>query len=351
MKIIFVNNKKLEKQFIDFRKKLYFNDQYYVSTIEFTFDMLFKKTTRFAKNAVIKPIMVLENNKVLAQALLIKASSDDFIQISFFEALDSCNEAVNLIRGEARRFAKEVNVQRIIIGLNGHLSYGVGLSVDMNKPNTFDSTYTKTYYPQYFDDCIKHNLYAFSSCLCDLLPTMKEYPTSITIRPIDFKKYKKEMELFRIIANQTLGKTFLYTETKEHHFEELISDMRFFLKPENILFAFDKDKIVGFIFWHPDYNEILKKGKNNSLLGIALRYTLLKKKIRTIKLNSIGVLEEYQGAVTMNLLYEASKYVKNYDFIETNFVWENNTKSIRINKHIMKNIERKFIVLEEKYES
>ena len=122
--------------------------------------------------------------------------------------------------------------------------------------------------------------------------------------------------------------------------------MTFFLRPENILFAEDKGEVVGFVFWHPDYNEILKKGKQNSLLSIAMRYTLFKHKIKRVKLNAIGVKEGYQGAVTINLLREVGKLVEKYDTLETNFVWANNRKSMAINQRLLKNVERKFAVYE-----
>ena len=66
-----------------------------------------------------------------------------------------------------------------------------------------------------------------------------------------------------------------------------MESMKFFLRPENLLFACNKDEAVGFIFWHPDYNEILAKGRHNSLLEIAIRYTFTKNKISKVKLNSI----------------------------------------------------------------
>ena len=127
--------------------------------------MIFNQTTKFAKNSIVKPIMVLDNLDVLAEAILIKGKNDDFVQIAFFEALENQFDAVELIKSAARIFALENNVNRIIVGLYGHLSYGVGFTVDINKPNTFDSIYTKKYYIDYFNDFIKHELCAFSSKL------------------------------------------------------------------------------------------------------------------------------------------------------------------------------------------
>ena len=81
-------------------------------------------------------------------------------------------------------------------------------------------------------------------------------------------------------------------------------------------------------------------------MEIAIRYIFNKNKIKRVKLNSIGVIEEYEGITTMLLLKEVSKYITNYSIIETNFVWQNNKKSSRICRHLIKNIERSFMVFE-----
>lgn len=346
MQISLIKTNKEKNLFKKFRKDLYLNDPYYVSTAEFTLDMLLYKETEFAKSIDIYPVMCTENDKIVITALLIHNSKDDFLQISFFEALDNLDKQVDCFMDYVKDFAKNLGLNRIIIGLNGHLSYGVGLSVDMKTPNTFDSTYTKLYYTKYFDKYKKHELMAFSNNPSAVFPHLTEKKSNVTIRKIDFKHFDEEMESFRNICNETIGTTFLYSQTDKNHFYDLLKPMTFFLKPENILFAEYDGEIVGFVFWHPDYNEVLKKGKQNGLLEIATRYTLLKNKIKKVKLNSIGVKSKYRGAVTINLLREVGKLVCKYDVIETNFVWANNVQSMGLNQRLLKNVERRFVVYE-----
>lgn len=346
MEILFATTKKHKKAIKKFRRDLYKNDLNYVSTAEFTFDMLLNKETAFARSIDISPVMCVSDNKIIITSLLIYNPADDFLQVSFFEALDNIGDEVDEFIDFVRGVAKERQLNRIIIGLNGHLSYGVGLSVDMNRANTFDSTYTKTYYIKYFEKYKKHELVAFSNNPSVVSQSLVCKKSQITIRKINLNDFENEMERFRLICNATIGKTFLYSQTDKNHFFDLLKTMTFFLKPENILFAEDNGKIVGFLFWHPDYNEILKKGRQNSLLSIAIRYTLMKNRIKKVKLNSMGVMEQYQGNVTISLLRELSKYINKYDIIETNFVWENNKKSMAINKKLLQNVERHFAVYE-----
>lgn len=345
MQVVYVNTRKKKKEFKNFRKKIYNKDPYYVSTIEFTCDMLLNQTTQFALACDIRPIMIIDK-EILCEALLIKTPSDDFVQIAFFEALENVDEAVDLLILEAKKYALEKRVSKIIIGLNGHLSYGVGLSVDIKNPNTFDSTYTKLYYNNYFSKYQKYELVSFVADIKEIINVLPNRENNIKIRKINFKEFPLEMEKFRMLCDKTIGKTFLYSKTNSKHFEELIKDMLFFLNEENILFAYKDDLLVGFVFWHPDYNEILRKGQPNSLFNIAFRYITRKNKIKRVKLNSIGVIDEYQGIATISLLNEVAKYISDYDILETNFVWCNNQKSMSLNKHILKNIERRFVVYE-----
>ena len=191
-----------------------------------------------------------------------------------------------------------------------------------------------------------HDMVAFSSSPSAVSSRLNSIRPTVTVRKIDMKNFEEEMEKFRAICDETIGTTFLYSKTDKDHFYELLKSMTFFLKPENILFAEDKGEVVGFVFWHPDYNEILKKGRPNSLLEIAVRYVLFKNRIKKVKLNAVGVKKEYQGPATINLLNEACKYAADYDVIETNFVWCNNRKSMSLNKSLLKNIERRFAVYE-----
>lgn len=346
MQVLLVKNDREKKAFTDFRKKLYMGDPFYVSTAEFTFEMLLNKETAFAKTLDVCPVMGIENGKIVVEALLIRNPKDDFLQVSFFEAVENAFDEVEFFMSFVKDFALKKGVRRIIIGLNGHLSYGVGLAEDMNRPNTFDSTYSKPYYARYFKNYVKHELFAFSNSPSAVLKELPERNSSVTIRKIDFKHFDEEAETFRKICNETIGSTFLFTQTDKGHFYDLLKPMTFFLKPENILFAEKDGEVVGFVFWHPDYNEVLKTGRKNSLAMIALRYLLFKNKIKRVKLNSIGIKEKYRGAVTVELLRAVGKLVGNYETLETNFVWGNNKKSIAINRHLLKNVERKFAVYE-----
>ena len=107
------------------------------------------------------------------------------------------------------------------------------------------------------------------------------------------------------------------------------------------------DKEVGFVFWHPDFNCAVRASRPLSKAAFALGCVLNKRKIDTVKLNAIGVMKGYRGKGTIALLRALDERTKNYKFIETNFVWDNNVESTLINKRLHGGKCRSFSIFED----
>lgn len=335
-----------KREYLKFRKDLYSNDPGYVFTEEFIVEMLLYQTTEFTKRCDIRPVVVYENDKMVCQAMFISAPDTADLQISYFESLENKNEAVDYMLKEAELIAKSNGQTQIIIGLNGHLSYGVGILIDGFNKNSFDSHYNKPYYHDYFK-MIEHTeqLTSYGDKIPNTAAKIREPKAdpNIYVRNINLNKLRDEMEIFRNLCDQTLGTTRLYMPTDNRHFYELIKDMKPLLKPENILFVCNDGWEVGFLFWYPDYNEILEAGRIYSAGTIAFNYLVNKNKIKTVKINAIGVLKEYRNIAVMMLLAELKKYIfGKYETIETNFVWNSNIESTRLNNSLMSNAVRKY---------
>jgi len=343
-KLVFANTKKLKKQFILFKRELYLGDKNYVSTAEFVLEDILYNKTKFAKSCKIYPFFIYQNNTLVLEACIILHSQADFLQLGFFEAKENCQEAVDYMLNAVKKFAVDKGVKKIVIGINGHLSYGVGILVDgFNFKNSFDSEYNKQYYKEYFCKLKKEKLVTFYEKLENLDDNRLKMPNDIIIRHCDLKNYYAEMELMRELCEKTIAKTFLYFPTQKGHFYELTKDLKIFLKPENLFFAQDRSgNYTGFIFWHPDFNQMIKGGKTNSLLQIFFGYLFKGKKINVAKLNAIGSLN-YKS--TIALLYHLNTLIRGkYDYLETTFVWENNVKSYTLNKKFFKKEHRRYEV-------
>ena len=339
------------KEFKKFRARTYRGDELYVGSAEFISDMLLRRTTDFAKSCTVVPLAVENQGERQAQCLFVHAPNTDYAQIAFFDARNE-TAAKNLIEN-AKTLARNLGLSRIVAGLHGHLSYGVGILTSAKSKNTFDTCYNKLGYSEYFKDFETVNTlsaYRFETEKARRRLKEADFDTGgYSVRTADFSHFADECEIMREICDRTIGQTYLYEPTEEGHFFQLLKDMKILLSGKNLLILRRDGKDVGFLFWHPDYNEVIRPGKSCSALKFALGYALHRSKVDTVKLNSIGVEDSCRGKGTLALLRAFSECIGDrYKYIETNFVWDCNTKSSLLNKKMTGEVCRTFAVYEDK---
>ena len=344
MEIRRLSTRAQKKGFLSFRSALYQGDAGYVCTDKFVLtDVLFART-EFARDCRVLPLQVREGEKVLAQAMLLQHPALPYLQLSFFDALPDSAGAVQLLVQCARRAAHDWGARGIVAGLNGHLSYGVGILSDGFEKISFDSLYNKSYYREYFAGYPKDTLSTYRAPLLQAIGNFPQWDVAkIKVRTSNFRTFRAEMERMRALCEKTIAKTHLYFPTKPLHFYQLLKDLKPFLRPENLLFAEDgQGRDVGFLFWHPDFNCLLDAGREYSIAAIAARRLLYAKRMDTVKVNALGTLS---NAATFALIDAFRRYVEGkYTFVETNFIWDNNIRSSLLMKKILGAPHRKYEV-------
>lgn len=344
MRLTEITDARGRKRYLAFQRNLYAGDPCYVCTSGFALRELLEQTTPFTRACQVVPVMVEEDGQVLAQAMLIFHPSLPVLQISFFEALEGQQRAVDLLLEETKRRAKSLGVSQIVIGLNAHISYGVGiLAQGFSHKNTFDSLYNKPWYAGYFQGLRKDTLSTYREEKKSAAGRLPKASPRVEVCQSDLREFYRETERMRALCEQTIGQTHLYYPTQEGHFYHLMKDLRPFLRDEHLLFAKNRaDEDIGFLFWHPDFNEMLSGGREHSLLSIGAAWLLKRNQITTAKLNAIG---SRSPAATVALLQEFVLLTGDrYSWLETNFVWDNNLPSTRLNHHLLGEPHRKYEV-------
>lgn len=345
MELITLYTRKDKNQFLQFHASLYKGDKNYVCMENFVLkDILFQQT-EFAKSCIVQPIVVKNEGEIVAQAILLYSCRLPYVQVGFFDALKGQAAAVELILKEAKKLKTQVMAKGIVVGLNGHISYGVGiLTKGFAYKNSFDSIYNKDYYADYFSAGRKQGLSTYKGKLqdgIDILPKLNV--SGVRVRKCSLKNYRQEMELMRDLCERTIAKTDLYFPTDKLHFYQLTSALRPFLKAENLLFAEDMHGTpLGFLFFHPDFNQMLEGGREYSLLGIAASLLFKKKRVDTVKINAIGSLSPRATNALLQTFAQLNE--GKYTLIETTFIWDNNIKSSKIAKRILGEAHRKYEV-------
>lgn len=133
---------------------------------------------------------------------------------------------------EARKIACGYKKEKIIIGINGHISCGVGILQDQfSQKATFDSRYCKRWYKDYFAHLPAKELttYTIENDSINKGNVMSPKAKEFTCQFFDAKNFNAEMEKFSHLCNGTLCSTDYYHMMKPYHMKSLLIGMKKFL--------------------------------------------------------------------------------------------------------------------------
>jgi len=336
MKLKYISSKEEIKKFIGFTKEVYREDPFYRDAMSSIVQMFLAKKTAYLEHAEAFPLWVENKGELFARAaFIIDDKQEDMLMISFFEAKEGAQKAVDLIISEARELAKKSGLKRIVIGLDAHLNYGVGfLTSHFNKTPAFGLAYNPSYYPAYFSGCKEYN---FSSFIVEIGSFNMEKEQAIvnrlkkngyTFRFADLTKLDREIEIYTYLNNLCFHDHLWWSDRTVKEDLELFYPFRWFLKGENLIFAEKDGQPIGMMLWYPDFNQLLPQGKGLGLKALA-QYKLGLRKIDKFKIAEIAVSHKYQGSGAVlgffDLLYNVVK--DKYKICEAGWIEENNFKS------------------------
>jgi len=341
LSLVPVSTRREKRSFVDFVYRVYAGNPCYRDTLMPILKLFLHQRDSFTSESYVRPIQAVSQGEVAAQCVLVHHPGLPMLQVAFFDALPDRSAAVELLIEEARAEARRRGLPRIVAGLNGHVWYGVGYLADgFDLPCPFDSIHTPEYYLAYWSEHAAevHTLSTYRFDLSVARPTdplLRRAYSRIQLRTMDMAKFKQEAILLGELSNRFFAGTYLYFERDPYDMYRLMKPIRPLLEAENLVFACRNGKEIGFLFWHPDFNEVIPGGRRNSALATGVRCLLGKGRIRNAKLNAAGVDPRYQGSsVVAGLLGKlVSSCAGRYESLETNFVWDSNRKSRYLHQH------------------
>lgn len=325
------------KLYLKFVSSIYKDNVFFKDTTSSLLKSVLLKKSEFCKYAYVYPVMIYDNNKIVAVCTYIHADNyKETLQISYFEALPDYDMAVELIINLAKELCKKRSVSKITIGLNGHVNYGLGvLSDHYDTPLSFGNNYNPHYYIDYFNKykTIEYTLTSFVGNMDDFnldkqQKAINKICEKFTFRNVNFSDFKNEMKIYTDLNNICFENHPFYFKRSYTEDYELFKDLKLFIKEENLIFAEKNGQPVGFMLWYPDFNELIPKGKT---IGVStfIKNKLFSHTIRKYKIVEIGVLPQFHntGAI-LGLFNECYKRAKGkYDFYETSWILDTNFKS------------------------
>lgn len=336
MELVKVNEHN-RKMVLTYYKKQYLNHPLRRDSMSGLLKGLLYGKSELCKSVDLEPLMVIINNKIIMICMLAYAHRmPDYIQMGFFEAEELNIQAFNMILNRAEIMATEKGATKISASLNIHVNYGLGfLASDYDKMQSFGMAHNPEFYHEFFKST------GFKSI--DMLSYKKDMTTvdklistemstrlseKYSIRNVNFNNLKEESAIYTDINNKSFNEHLFYYPRKEEEDYELFKDLKFLLRPKNLLFVEKEGVAVGFMLWYPDFNQIMNSSETVGIKTV-IKNKLWGNKINTFKIVEMGVIpeERNKGAILALFDYCFNCIKGKYDFMESGWILKDNFKS------------------------
>jgi len=293
--------------------------------------------SELCKSIELEPLMVVKNGKIIMICMLAFAQRmPEYIQIGFFEASELNIDAFQMILNRAEEFAKNKNANKITASLNIHVNYGLGfLASGYDKMQSFGMAHNPEFYHDFF---IKSGFEAIDmiSYKKDMrnVNSILSHETSMklrekyTVRNSNFNDFKKDCAIYTDINNKSFNKHLFYYPRKEEEDYELFKEMKYLMKPENLVFVEKNGVPVGFMLWYPDFNQVMNSSETVGLMTV-IKNKLYGKNIDTFKIVEMGVIPEERNRGAILALFDyCFECIRNkYSYMESGWILADNFKS------------------------
>ena len=346
--VVPVVSKTQRKTFIDFPHSLYQSDPFYVPELFLSQKEMFdEKKYPFYEFGEVESFLAIQGDKVVGRICAIdNRNYNKYHQsnVGFFGFFDVVNDfkVAKALLDTAKKWVSSKGRSAIIGPTNFSTNETAGILVDgFDSPPKIMMTYNKDYYEslltQYgFEkemDLFAYMIESFGAAeksirLSKLLED-RMAKRGITIRSINKKDFKKEVESIKLLYNAAWEKNWGFVPFTDAEFKHLAAGLKMLADPRWCYIA-EKDSVpIGFSISVPNLNEVLIDIPRGRLLPTGIFKLLWRKnKYKNVRILALGVLEEYR-----NKGIEAIFFAKNIlqaqeqNLIggEASWVLENNT--------------------------
>ena len=336
MKLVKVSESN-KKQFIKFYDNIYLNKDNKRNSMSTVLKSLLYGRSIMCKSVDMEPVMVMDNERIVMTAILAYAHRmPEFLQVSFFEAIEDNPAAFNLILERAYILSKEKVAKKICGGLNIHVNYGLGfLASDYNSWQGFGTPHNPPYYNRLFEKSgfKTIDMVSFKANMKTLEPLFslklkEKLEKRYSIREVNFKDLINEARIYTQINNEAFKEHLFYYPRVAEEDLELFKEFKYLLRPENLLFIERDGQPVGFMLWYPDFHSIMSKMESVGLKTV-IKSKLYQQKMNTFKIVEIGVIpsEQKKGAIMMLFDYCYNCAKGRYENFESGWVLAENRSS------------------------
>jgi hypothetical protein len=307
-----VINPAMLKNFINLPWKIYKNYPNWVPPL--ISEIKKKLDTRihpFFKHSNVGLFLAYRDDRVVGRvASIVDYSHNSFHKdktgfFGMFECFEDYNCAHALLEAVRRKLI--FNGMKLIRGpVNLSMNDECGFLIEgFNSPPVFMMTYNPEYYLDFMErwGMVKaKDLYAYlnegiiqTPKRLDKIAERVRHKLNVTIRPLNMKRFKEEVDKIKHIYNTAWEKNWGFVPMTDAEMDFLAADLKKIVIPQLILLAEINERPVGISVTVPNYNEALihMNGRMDPISIIKLLY--YRKKIKGLRSLIMGVLKEYRS--------------------------------------------------------
>ena len=350
MKIIEVNDKKTDLQFLDVVKLIYKNDKNYVRPLDAQIREIFdpKQNEFFKHGKATRFILLDDNNKTIGRigAFINDKKAFGFDQptggCGFFECIND-QQSANMLFDAAKDWLSERGMQ----AMDGPINFGEndnfwGLLVDGFTPPAIGMQYNPPYYKILFET---YGFNFYFEQVTNNLDLTKPFPErfwkiaewvakkpEFRIEHFTFKNAAKYMNDLMEVYQAAWEFHENFKPMSEEDVQTKLKDMKSYLIEDFVWFAYAGDEPIAFLVMLPDLNQVIKhmNGKLNLCTKLKFAYYKYTKAITRARIVIMGVKPKYQKIGIESAIFwnmdKAMQHHKEFTDIELSWVGDFNPK-------------------------
>ena len=337
-KVVPVKDAKQIEEFIKFPFQLYKEDPYWVPPLlKERRDFFNPNKNPFFDEAKVQLFLAKQENKVLGRiAAIVNYNYIKFHQeeagfFGFFETNPNY-EIAKALFDAVRDWLKEEGMESIQGPVNFSTNHECGLLVE---GFNFSPAIMMPYNPKYYSDYLER--YGFTKAK-DLLAYILDFnnPSAkrqnlakkvrkkrkITIRSINLRNFKNEVEKIKKIYNNAWQKNWGFVPMTDREFWWMAENLKKVVVPELCLLAEVEGETVGFSLNLPDINQALKKVKGRLFPWGILKLFYYSRKIKLLRGLTFGIIEKYRKlGIDLLLQEEIRKTALQMGYLREEISW------------------------------
>lgn len=266
----------------------------------------------------------------------------------FFDSIES-QSTTNLLFRVATDWLRDKGMETVLGPANPSMMDEIGILVEGHDSYPF---ILMPWHKPYYDSLIKGaglskatDLFAFEVTQDSVkrermqraVDIVKKRMPDLTIREINMRKLKRELEYIRHIFNESWKDNWGFIPLTSDELDALASDLKMIVDTKVAHIAEINGEPVAFSIALPDYNQVFRKMDGTLFPTGIFKLLYHRRHINRIRTALMGVLPKYRGKGIDALLHQ--KAIQNglevgYDASELSWVLESNIEMIRVAEKI-----------------